>query len=117
MTHHQTADLLKRAATRLSLAYFAELEKERNSRWDGDVARADVFRDEAEEILALVEQCRAAASRLASDTVVRRNRARGRDGNERLIAAHSSVRAPELAPLPCDSVPHRRLTATVMDAR
>ncbi len=67
MTHDQTAELLKRAAVRLSNSYFEEVENERDSRWDGDMEKARGHRDEAEETLTLIEACRAAADRLTRD--------------------------------------------------
>lgn len=88
MTQRRTADLLNRAAVRLSLAYFAELEKERDSRWDGDIEQADSFRDEAEEIRHLADECRAAADRLLSDDTPLRDRARRRDDNGLTAASH-----------------------------
>ena len=88
MTQQKTADLLNRAAVRLSLAYFAELEKERDSRWDGDIEQADGFRDEAEDIRQLADECRAAAGRLLSDDASLHNRARRRDGNGMTSAPH-----------------------------
>ena len=62
MTHEQTADLLKRAAVRLSQSFFTERENELDSRWDGDIERAETFRNEAEEVRSLIEECRAAAA-------------------------------------------------------
>ena len=67
MTHDHLADLLKRAAVRLSGRYFEEVENERDSRWEGDMEEADDFRDEAEETRTLIEECRSAADRLLRD--------------------------------------------------
>ena len=84
MTHDHLADLLKRAAVRLSRSYFEEVENERDSRWGGDLEEAGDFHDEAEETRTLVEECRAAADRLLLD---------GRSSSPRSRARRSGVPA------------------------
>ncbi len=85
MTQDQTADLLKRAAIRLSNSYLVEVENERDSRWDGDLDKARMHRDEAEETRTLIRQCRAAAERLSCDRGSSAVRNRGRRAGKSLI--------------------------------
>ena len=78
MTHDHLADLLKRAAVRLSKSYFEAVEAERDRRWDGNVEEAGDFRDEAEEVRTLIEECRAAADGLWRDDAGNSPRSRAR---------------------------------------
>ena len=76
MNHEQTADLLTRAAARLLQSYFADVENEADSRWDGDAEQAENYRDEAEEVRLLIVECRVAAVEIADDCRTHRRRAR-----------------------------------------
>ncbi len=87
MTHDQTADLLKRAAVRLSQSYLAELENELDSRWDGEAEGADTIRDKAEEVRLLIVECHAAAAHIADDGGLLRSRIRRR-GNSLPSTSH-----------------------------
>ena len=87
MSDDHTADLLKRAAVRLSKTYFVEVENERDSRWEGDMEEACSYRGEAEETRTLIEECRAAADRLLRDGGSSPLRSRARRSGSSVLAS------------------------------